>query len=212
MAALYPRFSEYFVKDKEKLAHMFEQGVKYLLIIVLPLTVGIGILAQDIIVTFYTTEYLASVLPLQILISGLVFSYISFPIGAMLNACNRQVTQTIIIGIVMTINIILNVIFIPTIGIVGAASAALIGNIILAFAGYSIIPQITPISHKRIIITALKLTIAAGIMGVAVFITNMYVHFSIAVLVGVVTYPVVILLIKAITISEIREAVVILKR
>jgi len=70
-------------------------------------------------------------LPLQVLLAGLVFSYISFPIGAFLNACNRQATQTAIVFFVMILNIALNFFLIPRYGVVGAAVSALAGNFVL---------------------------------------------------------------------------------
>src|SRR3989344_2106814 len=147
VAALYPKFSEYFASDKQKLALVYEQGIKYLLLVVMPIAVGIGILAKPIILSLYTPEYLNSILPLQVLLAGLVFSYISFPIGAFLNACNRQATQTAIVFFVMILNIALNFFLIPRYGVVGAAVSALAGNFVLTAWGYIIVPRIITISH-----------------------------------------------------------------
>ncbi len=212
VAALYPKMSEYFVKDKKQLALIFQQGMKYLMVIVFPIVVGIGVLSEDIILTFYKAEYTNSILPLKILISGLIFSYLSFPIGAMLNACNKQVTQTIIIGFVMIVNITLNFLLIPHYGIIGASIAALVGNALLTLIGYSIIPKITKVSHIYFIKTLLQLIIAGGIMGLLVYYTNQVTHFTVAIAVGAATYPIMLFITRALTINQIKESLVILKR
>jgi O-antigen/teichoic acid export membrane protein len=212
VAALYPRFSEFFVKDKKRLAHIFEQAMKYLMLIAFPVAVGIGVLAEDIILTLYTEQYLQSVLPLRILIASLIFSYISFPIGAFLNACNKQVSQTVIVGFVMVVNIILNIMLIPTYGIAGAASAAFMGNALLAILGYLVVPRITKVSHKFILTTLVQVVLSALIMGVAVFYINQMTQFVLAILVGVVVYPAALLFFRTITVKEVTETLAIFKR
>ncbi len=212
IAALYPKFSEYYEHDKKKLAYVFERGVKYLLLVALPIAVGIGLLAEDIILLLYTTEYTSSVLPLQILIVGLVFSYLTFPIGALLNACNRQKTQTVIVGIVMLVNIAMNVILIPRYEIVGAAIASLAGNILLMSLGYLIVPKIAKISHAYIARSFIQILLASVCMGILVFITNANIHMLYAILVGVVSYPLFLYVFKSVTISELKDAVNLLRR
>ena len=212
MATLYPKFSEYFAKDKKRLAFTFERAIKYLMIIVFPIAIGVGVLARDIILSLYTTEYLNSILPLQILLAGLVFSYLSFPVGSFLNASNRQVTQTIIVFFVMVINIILNIILIPKIGVVGAAISALVGNICLTVFGYFIIPSIAKISHWFLFKTFLQIFASAVAMGLSVYFINQISHYTIAILVAVVIYPVMLFVTRAITVSQLKEAMVLVKK
>lgn len=212
VAAIYPRFSEYFSNNKEKLAFIFEQSVKYLLVMVFPIVVGIGILAHDIILTLYTAEYLSSVLPLQVLLVGLVFSYISFPIGAFLNACNKQVTQTAIVGVVLGVNIILNVTLIPVYGIVGAAVAALVGNALLAILGYFVIPSVVAIHHGFFVKTIFQLLISSGVMGVLVWYINQTNHFGVAILVGIFVYPAMLYLTRVVTKKQLAEVWLLVSR
>ncbi len=212
VAALYPRFSEYFVHDKAKLSYIFERGVKYLLLIALPIAIGISILSKDIILLLYTEEYISSVLPLKILIMSLIFSYLSFPIGAFLNACDRQKMQTTIVGVVMLVNIALNLILIPRYDIVGAAIAALVGNILLTVFGYVIVPKITRVSHSYIAKAFVQILLAAGCMGLLVFAVNARMHFLYAILVGAISYPVFLFLFRSITTQELREAMSLVRR
>ncbi len=212
VAALYPRFSEFFAHNKKKLAYVFEQGMKYLLLIAFPIAVGIAVLAQDIIITLYTTQYTASILPLQILIFSLIFSYISFPIGAFLNACNKQVTQTVIVGVVMVANIVLNILLIPQHGIIGSAVAAFIGNALLTVLGYFFVSKITTVSHTFMVKSIMQIGIAAAVMGIIVAFVNSYTHFTLAIAVGVLVYPIMLFVTRAITKAQLLEARTLISR
>lgn len=212
MAAVYPRFSEYFISDKQRLAFIFERSVKYLLIVVLPIAFGIGVLAPDLILFVASDQYVNSIIPLQILLTGLIFSYVSFPVGGLLNACNKQNTQTAIVGIVMTVNIILNLIFIPKYGVIGASCTALLGNVLLVVMGYLFVPQITKVSHMFLLKSFFQLFLSALIMAVVVGYVNKFYNFSLAIMVGAVVYSAMLFVSGAITKNQLKEAVLMLKR
>ncbi len=212
VAVLYPRFSELFVADKKKLAYIFERGLKYLLLIAFPIALGIGILAEDIILSLFGDQYVNSVLPLQILLIGLLFSFCSYLTGAFLNACNRQVAQTVIAAFVMIVNIFLNLLLIPRYGITGAAVAAVLSNVILVLFGYSLIPNIIKISHVYVLKNILRLTIASLLMGTIVWWINMYFTFMVAIAAGMVSYPALLYFSGAISPNQLKEAVTIFLR
>lgn len=212
IAAVYPRFSEYYATNKEKLARMFEQSMKYLLVVAFPIAAGISLLAQDLVVTLFSVEYAASVLPLQILMASLIFSFVSFPIGAILNACDKQVTQTVIVGMVLIINVIANLLLIPNFGITGAALAAFIGNACLSLFGYLIVPKITPISHFFLFKTKLQLITSVSVMAFVVWQINIVMHFSIAIIAGAVIYPIMLFVTGAVTKKHVQDARALLKR
>lgn len=212
MAAVYPRFSEYFVLDKQRLAFVFERSVKYLLIVVFPIAFGIGILASDLIFFVASAQYVNSIIPLQILLAGLVFSYISFPVGGLLNACNKQNTQTAIVGVVMVINIILNILFIPQYGVIAASCTALLGNILLVTLGYLVVPKITKVSHVFLLKSFFQLLLSALVMAVAVWYVNKFYHFTLAIAVGAVVYSAMLFVSGAITRGQLKEAFLMIKR
>lgn len=212
VAALYPRFSEYYEHKKEKLAFLYQEGIKYLLLFVCPIAVGISVLARDIVLQVYSADYLPSILPLQILMAGLVFSFVSFPVGAFLNACNRQKMQTGIVALVLAVNVVLNVMLIPVYGIVGAAIAALVGNIILTVLGYYVAQRITVISHRYILKTITQIFFSAAVMGVSVYYLKFFAHFTIAILGGAVVYIAMLFFTRTVTKTEISEIKQLLNR
>ena len=154
----------------------------------------------------YGDAFLPSVLPLQILIVSLIFSFVGFPIGACLNACNRQATQTTIVAGVMVLNIIMNLLLIPRIGVAGAAVAALVGNTILSLVGYYFLSQITVLSHFQYASTFFRVMFCGIVMGLSVWgierLSNMYV----AIVVGAAVYVGLIFVTRVLTFAEVAEA------
>jgi O-antigen/teichoic acid export membrane protein len=211
VAAVYPRFSEYFFNNKERLKYIFENALKYLLILAFPIAVGIFILADDIVLNVFSEEYLNSVLPLKILIFATIFIFTNFLLGAFLNACDRQKTQTILVGIAMVVNIILNFSLIPKYGASGAAISALAGNIFITFVSFFIVPKIIQISFYLLFKTILKLVISSLIMALFVCYTKSVTNFYLAILVGAIVYPLMLFVTKTISRKQVFEAIKLIK-
>ncbi|HAT03930.1 MAG TPA: hypothetical protein DCS29_04120 [Candidatus Magasanikbacteria bacterium] len=212
VAALYPRFSEYFIHDKEKLHYVFHQGIKYLLLVSLPLAVGISLLSRDLVLFLFTHEYINSIVPLEILMIGMVFGYLNFHIGALLNACNKQVTQTVLVGIVMVVNIVLNIVLIPRYGATGAAFAAVLGNVGLMSMSLFIVPKIIAFNFNFLLSTIVRLGFSVTIMGAIVWYTNMYIGLIPAILAGVVSYMGMLFIVRAVKSTQIKEMLYLIRK
>jgi len=212
VATLYPRLSEAYAHDRMRLAYMFERAMKYLLIIAFPIAIGISVLARDIVLSLYTAEYEPSILPLQILVLSLIFSFLSFPIGAFLNACDRQVTQTKIVACVLTVNVIMNILLIPSLGVVGAALSAFVGNFLMTIIGYIFVPRVAVISHRYIAKAVGQIACSALVMGALVWLVNQYTSYLIAIVGGAIVYSVMLFATRALTRRDMREAMTLLKK
>ena len=131
MNALFPLMSSYSVSSKELLKVTYEKSFKYLLILGLPLTVGITLLADRIILFFYGQQFYPSIIALQILAWDilLIFSYMCF--AFILVSIDKQNQMAVIAGCAALLNVILNLILIPHFSYVGAAVATLITETIL---------------------------------------------------------------------------------
>jgi O-antigen/teichoic acid export membrane protein len=199
VASLYPAFASYFVKDKEMLKKTFEKSMIYLGILAVPITFGLVALARPIMLKVYTNQYLNSVLPLQILILSLLFLFLNFPLGSLLNACNRQTRNTIHIGIVMIINIVLNVIFIPKYSYIGAAVISTVSTIIMFALQMYVARQIVDFSYKNILINYWKIFLSSILMFLAINYLKNSVNFVILIVLGALIYGLVMFLLKAIT-------------
>ena len=212
VASLYPRFSQYFAEDKEKLKQLFLDSLRYLLIIAIPISVGIAILSRDIILLFFTAKYAPSILPLRILIISLVFSFISFPIGSFLNAVNKQNVQTGITAVILFFNFTLNLILIPRLGAVGAAIAALSGNILLAALGYFYVVKLMAIRQKYILKLTVKLILGAITMAIVLIYSRDLNNLLARVILAGAAYLATIVSLKAITVLEIKQITSLIKK
>ena len=205
VAALYPKFSEYFVSDKKKLNFVFHQSIKYLLLISLPFVVIVLLLSEDFIVAFFKSEYLNSVLPLKILIFGVVFAFLNFIFGAILNACDRQKTQTTLIGVMMVVNIVLNLLFIPHFGAVGASLAALLANVGLSILGLIFIAKFHKFDFNFLNKVFIQLLLTILVMYIVTLFADKYFGFVIAFVVGSITYTIMLFMTKTVTKNQILE-------
>lgn len=205
IAALYPRFSEYFEHDKSKLAQSFEQSLSFLFMVALPISTGIYLLADQIVVFAFTSEFIPSVVPLKILIISLVFSFVSFPIGAFLNACSRQNVQTAITALVLVFNISANMFLIPRLGATGAAFSALGANILLGILGYIFARGLAPIPHLLIARHLISTILSALVMGIVVWWSARHVHLFYSIALGFLVYLCMLFATGRLTRKELRE-------
>lgn len=169
-AAIFPAFSEYYVSNKQMLAKTFERAFGYLMSVGVPITLGIIVLAKQIILTAASKAFVASIIPLQLLSISLFFLFLNYPVGYLLNATDRQTRNTLHIGIVTVINLVLNTILIPQRAFIGAAIASVISSIILVGLGLFVVPQIIEVRTRAIVMLFAKAMVAGGSMAVLLFV------------------------------------------
>ncbi len=187
MASLYPAFASYWRGEKNQLAISFERAMNYLTIIALPVSVGVITLA-DKIVKLFKTEYTDAILPLQLVMIALFFIFINFPIGALLNACDRQKRNTLNMGIVLVASIILNLWLIPKFQAVGASITVIITNILMFILGALVVPKIAPVSLSKLIWPFLKSIFAVACMALIVLTLKPYLNIFIVIALGGMVY------------------------
>lgn len=211
-AAVYPAMSEYYHSDREKLGMLFGATLKYLLVVAMPLAFGIMAIARPAILTVYGEPFLGSILPLQILMLSLVFAFLYWPAGSLLNASDRQAKNTTVMGITMVVNIALNLLLVPRFEAVGAAIAALVGNATLFFGAYAAARQVTPFDKAGFLSSAWRIVVSALVMLAALLLLAPFAHFLLLIPVAVVVYVSMIFLTGGLTLQELRTLANILLR
>jgi O-antigen/teichoic acid export membrane protein len=166
VASLYPAMSAYYVHDQKKLGEMFSRAMNYLIIIALPISAGIIILAEKIVLIF-KAEYAGSILPLQIVVASLFFVFTTYPIGSLLNACDRQKINSLNMAIVLAVSIGMNMILIPRLQAVGASVTVLVTNVLLLALGMLWVPKLIRYDYVSIGKTLGKALTAAMAMAAA---------------------------------------------
>ena len=129
--ALFPVLSRYAQTSHDLLMQAYVRTVKVLLLIALPLTVGVALIAEQLILLFFGEAYAPSVRALQILIWFLPFSYINGVTQYVLIAVNQQryLTGAFLLG--AGFNLLANLLVIPIYGIEGAAAVTVVSELVL---------------------------------------------------------------------------------
>lgn len=143
IAALYPSMSAVAGKDELVLNQILLRSMWYMAILSAPIVFGLYAIAPEAIL-LAGHGYAGATAVLQALVFVLIPIFLDFPIGALLNASGKQTTKTAIMGVTMVINIVLNALLIPEVGILGAAYAALVSFIFMFGAGLYFIPSVIP--------------------------------------------------------------------
>lgn len=208
-AALFPVMSRLFVSSKDNLKKVFEKSYYYLFILAVPVGIGGMLLSERIIIFVFKSQFKESVIALQILIWAVVFMFVNYLIGFLLNSINKQKLFTLTTGICALFNIILNFILIPYYSYKGAAFATVfteILNFILLYYfaaknGYKL--NIFAISAKPIIAG-----LAMG--GFLIYFSN--VHMFILIPIAAIVYFSILFIIKGFSKEEYEIISVIFKR
>lgn len=187
-AAIYPAMSEAYARDREKLGRMFAAAIKYLLVVAAPLVAGIFVLAEPLIRLAFGAKFAGSVRPLQILIFSLVFGFLYWPVGSLLNACDRQSRNTLAMGVTMAVNVILNSLLIVRFEAIGAAISALVGNIALFFLALAFTRGLAEVGWRRLIRDSARIVLAAALMAAVVVLIRPSMPLPVTVVLGGVFY------------------------
>lgn len=186
-AAVYPALANTWASDKARVQWIFDRALLYAIVFALPIALGIAALAPEIILTIYGADFANSIKPLMISIFGLVFIFLYFPVGALLNATDRQNVNTAFMGITMFANVGLNLVLIPHYGAVGASIAAVSTN---AFLWLGTMLWATRVLRPSLYVAGalLKTLVAVAAMGGSVLALKAVIFWPFTIIVGAVVY------------------------
>ncbi len=185
-ASLYPAMSSYWINNRPQLISSFERAINYLIIISLPIIGGVLALDNKIVDLFKAGD--EAVWPLRISILALFFIFINFPIGSLLNACDRQRRNLFFMVIVTSISVTANFILIPKYGAIGASFTVLVTSAIMFFLGIFEVKKIIDYKAKKNLATLGKSLWAASLMGIIVYYGKNYLPIYVATTLGGLLY------------------------
>lgn len=134
--AIFPAMSRYYVDSEgaAPLDFIWKRSVKYMLLLSVPVALGTTLLADRLIVLIFGPDYAQSARVLAVLIWSFVFASIGGVLGFLLNSINRQGVLSTATGLGALVNVVLNLLLIPVLGMVGAAVATnLTRFVVIAF-------------------------------------------------------------------------------
>ncbi|MFH1478200.1 MAG: flippase [Candidatus Omnitrophota bacterium] len=141
IVVMYPVFSRLYQNSKGSLMKYYEESMRFLMILGIPIGLGMAILAGRIIVLIYGKEYLPAALSLQILSWAMIIQFMSSVPNILMLAIDRQKTVAIVTFSGMLLNIGLNYILISKFSYVGASVATLITYLFLFVVFFNIISK-----------------------------------------------------------------------
>lgn len=166
--ALFPAMSALFLQSRDRLRDMFTGAMRYLIIIAVPITVIVFLLAAQIIIVFGGSRiWLDAILPLRILVLGLPFLFLNFPVGYLLNASNMERINTRNIAIVVILNLTSNLIFIREFTYISVAINSTISTALLFFLGVVYVRKIITVPIRPLLVTMVKSAFAGAIVALA---------------------------------------------
>jgi O-antigen/teichoic acid export membrane protein len=187
VGVLYPTMSSLVDQPKE-LNKVLLQAEWYLSLLATPIVFGIFALAPEIIDMFYGQGFSAAAPVLSVLIFALVFIFLDFPIGSLLNAIGKQAWKTSFMGLAMIVNVVGNLILVPIYGILGAAITALITFTFLFSMGWLAVMYLTKIKLFDLVKTNGGFFIAGIVMAVTVIYLKQHIFWVLTIPVGAMVF------------------------
>jgi O-antigen/teichoic acid export membrane protein len=164
--AMYPSMVRSYTDDPESLPQVTWQSIKYLLIVCLPIAVGGTVLADRIIITLYEEAFVNSIPVLQIILWALPSLFLLELLGRVASTLHMERPAARINVINAAVTVVLNLILVPTMGILGAAVALVCGRMIRLVQYWRLIGNDRLVSHRWG--SLLRVALAAAVMGVSV--------------------------------------------
>lgn len=201
IASIYPAMSHFFRADRTMLERLFSRSVGYLLAFVFPIMAALLTLGPTIISAIWP-KYV-SVIPTFLLMStSLPFLFLAFPTGYFLNATDREKQNTANRGLVMAVNIILNLILIRPFGVFGAGIAFVATSALLVILDWRNVREVIPIEWSWLARVGLKSALASVLMAIAVYLTRLTLPLPALVALGIFVYCVLMLVLRAFSREE----------
>ncbi len=160
---------------------------------------------SDKVIALFKPEYISAVPALNIIMVAVIFIFLDFPLGALLNACDRQKRNTFNMGITLLFSIILNLILIPKFNVIGAAITVVLANLLEVILDFSVVRQIVKVHMLKIFSTFVKALLAAIIMFIFIIVIKPFVNIFLLIILSGFLYLMMLLLAGAIKKEDIRS-------
>jgi O-antigen/teichoic acid export membrane protein len=147
---LFPRFSRWNEeRNHEVIATSLSRAFTYSLVLAVPFCVGGWLLADALLYYLYGEAFTSGTIALMVLLPLYVIYVFQYLQLMTLNALNHPKDSFWITSIIVVVNIVLNIVLIPLIGITGAAVATLISILISAILGYLVLGKYLSVTMEK---------------------------------------------------------------
>ena len=177
-------------------------SLKYLMMIAIPCAFGLSILAKPLLNILTTPEFVSGTIVVPLIAFGAVLSCVFQISSAVINLAGKNQLVPIVLGIGAGLNVLLNVILIPHMGILGAALATLVA--------YAVLGMLALIVSRRFLKFDIdtpflvKSFFASAVMAFCIWLMNpnSIAKVVVSIFAGVIVYSATMLLLKAFSKGE----------
>lgn len=195
-AVIFPVMSKFFKESQNLIKISYELSIKYLLLIIIPISAIIFFYARPIVDLIYSNQYSLASTPVQILIWTVLFLFINGAASVLLNAINQEKTVTKIYIIAALFNVCLNLILIPVYSYDGAAIATVISEILITILTLYFMSKTNYKPDLSLLKSVIKLVICGIILIIILY--NIKVSLYLAIPIGLAVYLLSLFLTKSI--------------
>jgi O-antigen/teichoic acid export membrane protein len=188
MGALFPVMSKLHVSSKDLAKVVYNESFRYMVVLGLPLAFGTTVLGDKVIDIVYGSQFSNSIGVLQIVIWSVSLLFLNYVLTTTLTSINLQRVVMYATGLGVAVNIVLNLLIIPTFSYIGA-SYVMVATELTTFSicFYYASKNLCLIQVQRVV---LKPLIGSFVMAVVVYYLrpiNIFIIFGVAVWVYVAT-------------------------
>ncbi len=175
----YPATSAYWSQGKhEALAEMINKSMKYTTCLLLPLALGVGFFSREILILIFGAEFAQAAVPLCILlIARVITGGTSVNVAASLGAVGRPELNLIPNSLALVTNIGLSILLIPSYGIVGAAIAVMVKELVCTPVFFALVVRVLhiKIDYRWFLLAFSSCGIAIGLFIAGTQVLNSYI-------------------------------------
>lgn len=200
---LFPYIVKAHSEGREKIKSILEIVCKVVLIITIPISIGGFLLADKIINFFYDVQYIDAVLPFKILMLYIFIFSIREVYAYSLNAFGLEKKYLKVVAVSATINLLLNLIFIPKYSYIAAAIITVSTEVINFVFMRRYIRKLAKFNDFKIVSLILIPTIIMGIFIVIIekYISNIFILIPLSMIV----YGVSLIGLRIVNIRELKD-------
>lgn len=115
--------AHFYGKEFSELKRLFYQSTAFCIVGAIPVAFVLAIFARPLLALLFGNEFGDAEVLLRVLLVGQFFNAITGPVSVFLVAIGRQAQYGLVVGIMLAINVVLNIILLPIFGVIGAAVA-----------------------------------------------------------------------------------------
>ncbi len=195
----------------ESTAQIFEEGLTHNLLSYIPAATGLILVSQPTIELIFGTEYMGAVPILQILAIYVVFHTVNKIVGSGLDYLGRARERAILRGGSAGLNVILNLILIPSFGVIGAAIATVISYSLYSISNLYIMSTEIRLRHVYILKYLLIVIAISSAMGSIIFIllptVNGFISLLLLIALGIMVWGILVTTLGLLDIRQVVSAI-----